>query len=208
MRTRIRGRLLAPLALLAGLALASPPAGAATTVTEPQYGFSLSLPTHWRRVPLTGSDLTALLQAMRKQYPSLATALTAQVAQAAKHGIKLFAVGPPSHNFLPNINVGVQAVHAGATASQVDAELVAQLKIVLASSGATDLHVSSVATRLGRVVRASYVFDLKSPTPHVFDGVQLYTVHKGRLYVITCSAGARPQDLAIAAHVERTWRWR
>ncbi len=200
---------LVPLALAAGLVLGAPSAAAAATaVVDPQLGFSVSLPTNWHRVPLTGTDLTALLQAVSKQYPGLASVLNAQVTQAAKHGLKLFAVGPASHSFIPNFNVGVQPVPTTTPGPTFYAQAAAQLKVVLASSGATQLHVVPVVMPFGRAVEASYTFDLKSPTPHVVDGTQLYTVHAGRLYVITCSAGSRPQDRAIAALVERTWHWR
>jgi hypothetical protein len=40
-------------------------------VKEPKYGFTLTLPNHWKVVPLNGSDVKSLLNSATHDNPSL-----------------------------------------------------------------------------------------------------------------------------------------
>lgn len=183
------------------------PAGAAT-VKETQYGFSFSLPPKWTQIPLNSTDIGAIIGQATKSDPSLENVLDQQAVQASKKGLKVFAVGPVSNGFFPNLNIGVTSTTGVPTGSTFISLMSAEVKIDLAEAGATQVKVASPHLALGRVVQVSYLVQLKEGSRAVsVHGLQFYAEHGADLYVITIS-GTTPAEDQNAAHVmETSWRW-
>lgn len=196
--------LVVALAVVSALLAGAPSAGAAT-VRDARDGFSFSLPSRWIQIPLSGADVSVLVKQATRVDPSLSNVLGAQVQQAIKQGLKVFAAGPVAGGFLPNLNVGVKpATGVIGVASYRALEL--QLKIVLRMAGMKAPHVAEVHLPVGTAVQATYMLHLSSLSRAAY-GRQLYFVHNHRLYVVTCTAAKASQAAAIAHFVEVHWRW-
>lgn len=194
--------------LMAGLlVLGENSAGAATrtVVSEPNYGFSFTLPVSWKQVPLNGSDVTALLNAAVHNDPTLANALSGEVSSAASKGMKVFAVGPVSGSTVANLNIIVTSSDGAPTGNAFAPAAVAEAKIGLAELKATDPKTSVVHNRLGTVAQATYELTLKG-TPGQF-GVQFYVLHKSHIEIISVTTSSRSQSQADARAVVDGWRW-
>jgi hypothetical protein len=84
----------------------------------------------------------------------------------------------------------------------------ADVKITLAEAGATQVKVGTPHMRLGQVVQVSYQVRLSLGSRAVsVHGLQFYTEHGTRLYVITISGTSLGEDQGIADVLERTWHW-
>jgi hypothetical protein len=192
------------LATVSALLAGAPSAGAAT-VRDARDGFSFSLPTRWVQIPLSGADVGVLVNEATRVDPSLSNVLGAQVQQAMKQGLKVFAVGPVAGGFLPNLNVGVKpATGMMAAASYPALEL--QLKIFLRMSGLKAPRVAEVHLPFGTAVQATYLLRLSGPSRSAY-GRQLYFIHAHRLYVVTSTAAKASQAAAIEHFVAVHWRW-
>jgi len=194
-------------ALVSGASFSSAlPAGAAT-VTDAQYGFSFALPAGWMRVPLNSKAVGAMLDAAAKNDPSLKNIMNQQVNSAIEKGVKVFAMGPISQSFIPNLNVSLEPVPAG-MGQYFMSLMPAGLKIVLKSVGAKDITVSSVKVPFGQALRATYQMPLKTAfgglTVH---GLQYYVLHGTNAYITTFTASTAGQDSAAASVVEHSWHW-
>ncbi len=201
-------RFLASLVVAFGAWTASSvPAGAAT-VTSAQYGFSFALPTGWTRIPLGSNDIGAMIGAATKSDPSLANVLDQQAVAASKKGLKVFAVGPVSGGFFPNLNVGVTTSSGAPTGSAFVTLMSAEVKITLTEAGASQVKAAADHFPLGDTVAVSYRLQLKlaSQALPVY-GLQLYTEHGTHLYVVTFSASSIARYQSVAHLVEGTWRW-
>jgi hypothetical protein len=183
------------------------PAGAAT-VKEAQYGFSFSLPPKWTQIPLDSSDIGAIIGQATKSDPSLKNVLDQQALQASKKGLKVFAVGPVSNGFFPNLNIGVTSTTTAPTGSAFISLMSAEVKITLAEAGATQVTVGSPHLPMGQVVQVSYEVQLKMGGRAVsVHGLQFYAEHGAHLYVITISGTTLAEDKSTAHVVETTWHW-
>jgi hypothetical protein len=188
--------------------MASPDPAVAQTVTASRYGFSFSLPAKWTDIPLSSKDLGALLGAVTQANPALKGALSQEAVDAAKEGIKAFAVGPVSGDFVPNLNVLVKVAAGLPTGSTFVNLISAEAQISLGSFGATQVHVGATNLPLGQAVRASYLLKLKFAGHPILDrGLQLYFEHFGRLYVVTFSSLSLTEDQSAAHVVEHNWHW-
>jgi hypothetical protein len=190
------------------LAALSPVAGASsgTVVREPQYGFSFSLPTSWKLVPLDGSDITALLNAATHDDPSLASALDSQITAEATKGMKVFAIGPVSGSVAPNVNVIVTAPGQSIpTGNEFAREAVAEAKIEMSQIGAGHSKAFVVKNRLGDIAEATYTLNLKGTTEA---GVQLFAHHGPDLDVVTVTTSSPANSKAIANDVVNSWHWK
>jgi len=189
--------------------MASSDPAIAQTVTASQYGFSFSLPPKWTEIPLTAKDLGALLRVLTQANPAMKNALSQEAVDAAKEGLKVFAVGPISGNFIPNLNILVKAAAGLPTGSAFVNLMSAEVQIILGSVGATHVDIGATDLHLGKAVEASYLLKLKFAGHSISErGLQLYFQHVGRLYVVTFSALSLTEDQAAAHVVEDSWQWR
>jgi hypothetical protein len=183
-----------------------PPAFAASSVTEKQYGFSFSLPSRWQQIPLDSRDIGTILKAATKDDPGLANVLDSQVEQAAKQGIKVFAVGPLTGAAFPNLNVAVESSSGSPTGSAFLTAAAAEVKIVLTESGAQHLSVHTVRFAVGEVLEATYQLRLKT-SKQPLEGLQLYIEHGAYVYVVTASSLSAKEDQSVITEVTNSWRW-
>jgi hypothetical protein len=189
------------------LAALSPVAAASsgTAVREPQYGFSFSLPSAWKLVPLDGSDITALLNAATHNDPSLASALDSQITSEASKGMKVFAIGPVSGSVAPNVNVIVSAPGGDIpTGNEFAREAVAEAKIEMSQLGAGHPKAFVVKNRLGDVAEATYTLSLRGTHEA---GEQLFAHHGANLDIVTVTTSTSASTKAIANHVVNSWHW-
>jgi hypothetical protein len=199
---------------LAAGSVASAQPGRATTVSEPQYGFSFSLPPKWTRVPLDAKDLRAMVSAGIKANPGIGNALDQQALQAAEKGVKVFAVGPSSGDLFPDLEIAVASATGAPTGSAFVAAWTAEVKMVLAESGATDITVvTAQIPTLGQTVEVTFERQVKtlSGGSILNRDLELTVERGGHIYVISVVSGGVPggaaEDQAVARELERSWRW-
>jgi hypothetical protein len=182
-------------------------AGAASGVVikEPQYGFSFTLPSNWKQVPLNGSDVTALLNAETHDDPTLASALDSEVTSAASKGMKVFAIGPVVGLTVPNANVIVTSSAGAPTGSAFAQEAVAEAKIEMTQVGASHLKTSIVKNRLGTSAQATYELNLQNTGPEF--GEQFYVQHKSYVEIVTVTTSNLTSTQSNARLIVDSWRW-
>jgi hypothetical protein len=180
----------------------------ANTVNESQYGFSFSLPSTWKAIPLSGSDAAALLAAGKSIDPSLANVLDSQLTQAVKQGLKVYAVGPVSGAFFPNLNIGIEPSSGAPTGQEFLSAMDAEVKVVLTEAGMRDLKTSDVRLPIGNALQATFKLPVKTTSSVTDIGVQLYLEHGPNVYVITFSSLSMSLDQAVSHVVETSWRWK
>ena len=193
---------------------ASAQPAAATTVTVPQYGFSFSLLPRWAQVPLDAKDIGALVSAETKANPELGNVLDRQALQAAEQGVKVFAIGPITGDLFPDLEIAVVPAPAALTSSNFVAVWTAEIKILLAESGATHITVATPQIpTLGDPVEAIFERQLKTLSGgSILDrDVELSVERGGHVYVISVVSGGVPggtaEDQMVAKELERSWRW-
>jgi hypothetical protein len=195
-------------------AVASAQPGGATTVTVAQYGFSFSLLPKWTQVPLDAKDVGALVSAATKANSGLGNVLDQQALQAAEQGVKVFAIGPISADLFPDLEIAVVPAPAALTASNFAAVWTAEVKILLAESGAT--HITVVTAQiptLGQTVDTTFERHLKtlSGGSLLNRDLELCVERGGQIYVISVVSGGVPggaaEDQAVANELEHSWRW-
>jgi hypothetical protein len=179
-------------------------AARAVVVKEPQYGFSFSLPASWKQVPLNGSDVSALLNQASHADPSLAHALTSEVAAGASKGMKVFAIGPVAGSSVPSVNVIVTSSAGAPTGSGFAQAAVAEAKIELTVVGATHITATVVNDHLGRAYQSAY--ELKLPSGNEF-GYQYYALHKSHIDIVTITSSSSASSLSNARVIVGSWRW-
>jgi len=181
--------------------------GASThTVTLKKYGLMFTLPTHWQEIPLTGSDISGLLDLVTKADPSMKSSLTTEVKQAAKAGVKIFALGPIVKKFATNINVIVEPQPTGPSTAGYFDQLGVEVKLNLAGAGMKEIKTSKLQWPQGEVLQATYALHLSSPVM-VVKGIQDYVWHKGKIFIVTISSLTLSADEAVAAVVGHSWHW-
>ncbi|MFI5035461.1 MAG: hypothetical protein ACHQFZ_04580 [Acidimicrobiales bacterium] len=186
--------------------MAYPVGAAGSKLTDSKYGFSFSIPPGWQKIPLTGGDISGLLDLLTKSDPTMKGALTNEVKQAAKQGIKDFAFGPISHNFASNINVIVEAASGPSSGSSYFDQAGVEVKISLTGFGMTNVKTSTVDLPFGKELQATYSLP-KTLAPQWAYGLQLYLRHKLHLYIVTFSSSTLSRDRSTALQAERSWRW-
>jgi hypothetical protein len=200
---------LAAVAVLAMTTVAATtlPAGASgSKVHDVKDGFSFSLPSGWLQIPLTGRDVSGLLDAATKADPALKGALTTQVQQYVKKGVKIFVVGPIVRGEASNINAIVASSAGLPSGATYFDELGVQVKIGLSSIGGQHVVTSKVKFAKGTQLQATYSL----PTSMIKNGaygVQLYIRHLSHLIVITFTSATKADSKRIAREVEKTWTW-
>ena len=70
-----------------------------------------------------------------KNDPSLTNGLSAQVRQAAAQGIKIYAIGPTSGAFIPNLNIAIESSAGQPTGQAFLSAIDADAKIELSEIG-------------------------------------------------------------------------
>jgi len=176
-------------------------------VNESQYGFSFSLPSNWRAVPLNSADAAALLNAAKNIDPALANVLDSQLVQAEKQGLKVYAVGPVTGTFFPNLNIGIESSAGSPTGQAFLSALDAVVKIDLTEAGVQNIRTSDVQLPMGRALKVTYRLPLKTTHSLIDVGEQLYLEHGAHIYVLTFSSLSLAQDQAVSLVVDNTWRW-
>jgi hypothetical protein len=168
-------------------------------------GFSLLLPSGWNSVPLNGSDVTQLLNAATANDPSLTSALSAEVKQAASHHIKVFALGPARGSSVTDLNVVVEPAAGLPSGKAFATAAVPEAKQALAQIGASHLVATVARTPLGTAALVTYQLPLKSVGSVV--GLQVYVLRASHLYIIAFSGPTLGGDRTVARSVERSWHW-
>lgn len=207
-RLRMLLRTLVPLSLIATLTLLGTGTSGASSVTikDAKYNLSFTLPGDWREIPLTGGDVSGLLDLATKADPSLKSSLTAEVKRETKAGVKIFVLGPISDEFASNLSVIVEPQAEGPSTSGYFDELGAEVKLGLAGSGFKKIETSKVHWSQGEVLQATYTLHLASTSVPV-KGVQDYVWHKGKIFIVTITSGTLSADVAVAHQVGYSWHW-
>jgi hypothetical protein len=188
--------------LAAGTANAG--SGSGSAIHEPKYGFSLKLPSQWNKLPLDGSDITSLLNTATHNDPTLANALSTEVRQATKQGIKVFAIGPLLAGSVPNVSIATESSAGSPSGSVFPPAAAVQAKISLAQAGAEQIETSVVHNRLGSAAQVRYTLPLKTGTVH---GVQFYVRHTSRIVIITVTTLKAASSQSAARVMVNSWRW-
>jgi hypothetical protein len=208
MRQRTRDRraiilsTVAAASLAVGMLVAAGPAGAASArITDARDGFSLVLPQGWTQVSLSKSDIGTISKTSQN-YAQLQPLLTQQAASAAAKGLKFFAVAPGQANgqFVPNINVGLFRGSGSLGALQGD------INSIWSKAGAKGLKVKQVHLNFGKAVEGTYELVSKTTSPSIWE-TQVYSPHKGQVYIATFSATTQPAVELTAAVVMSTWKF-
>jgi hypothetical protein len=173
-------------------------------VKESKYGFTLTLPAKWTTVPLNGSDISSLLKSATHDDPALANSLNSQVAAATKEGIKVFAVGPLTAGFVPNVNIAVQSSSGAPSGSDFPAAAAVQAKISLGEAGAKQIKTSVLHDRMGAVAQVLYRLPLKTGT---VDGLQLYVEHGPHIAIVTVTTPSEALGRSISRTLTASWHW-
>jgi hypothetical protein len=191
------------LALSVGSLVAALPAGATSQsrISVPKFGFSLILPDGWSQISLKSSNIGTVIGSS-KSYGNLKQLLTTQATEAASKGLKFFAVSAPgaAGSFVPNINVGLFKSSSSLSA------LKGEVKATWARAGAKNLTTKIVRLAPGSAVEGTYELVGHSTTPTVWE-TQVYTPHKGEVYIATFSAGTQLAVELNAASVMKTFHF-
>jgi hypothetical protein len=180
------------------------PSGA-STVNANQYGFSFSLPAKWTQINLDGKDIAAVLKLATKNDPSLTNVLNNELEQAAKSGlIKIFAVGPLSGSFFPNLNIIVQSAAGAPTGQAFLAAATVEEQVEFGEAGAHQIKVSTVRLPIGQAVRTTYVLPFRGSS---LRGLQLVFEHLSHIYIVSVGSTNPEQDVSVARSITESWRW-
>jgi len=192
---------------VAPLVMTSSVAGASgATVRDAKDGISFSLPTAWLQIPLTGKDVSGLLAAATRADPALKSALSSQVQQYVKKGVRIFAVGPIVRAIASNINVIVASSAGLPTGPTYFDQMGVQVKIGLATIGASNIVTTPIAVATSRQLEATYSLTSAAVKGTAY-GVQLYIRHRSNLAVVTVTSASEATSRRIAHDVESTWAW-
>ncbi len=208
MKNRVRVGTLAVICIVTGSLVVSTSSWGAPglVVKNPKDGFSFSLPSPWKQVPLSGNDIAYFLKEASKGDANLERTMTTQVEEAIKAGIRTFAVGPLAGNFLSNINVIVETAKGAPTGNAFYTAAQAQLQVALVADGFTDLKLKAVHLPLGKALQATY--DLTNKSLRVTTaGLQLYILHKSNVFIVTISTHSHSLDRSLLKRVGESWRW-
>jgi hypothetical protein len=208
MRHSARRGTLAVICIVIGSLFASTPSWGATelVVKDQKDGFSFSLSSQWKQVPLSSSDIGYFLKEASKGNANLKKTMTTQVEAAIKAGIKTFAIGPIAGNFLSNISVIVQSGKGAPTGNAFYTSAQAQLQVALTADGFTNLKLKVIHLPLGEALQVTY--DLSNESLGVTtDGLQLYILHKTHVFIVTISTHSHSLDASLMKSVGNSWKW-
>jgi hypothetical protein len=190
------------LGLAAPLLVATGAGAAGPQVKEPKYGFTFTLPTNWRPVPLNGSDIKSLLNSATHDDPAMASALSAQVKSAVEQGVKVFAIGPETDGSVPNVSIVSSSASGAPSGSAFASAALAQAKISLTQVGATHIQAAVVKNRMGD--SGELVYQLSATV----QGAQLYVRHKARVVVMTVTTTSSLSSQTTARAIVQSWTWK
>lgn len=208
MKQRGRAGTLAVICIITGSLVISTSSWGAPglVVKNPKDGFTFSLPSPWKQVPLSGNDIAYFLKEASKGNANLEKTMTTQVEEAIKAGIRTFAVGPIAGNFLSNISVIVESSKGGPSGNAFYIAAQAQLQVALVADGFTDLKLKIVHLPLGKALQATY--DLTNKSLRVTTAeLQLYILHKSHVFIVTISTHSHSLDKTLLKRVGDSWRW-
>jgi hypothetical protein len=208
MKTKNTSRVASILALSALLTLSSSAlaAGADARVTDTKDGFTFLLAPKWIEVPLNGSNIKALLTQATKNDPSLKKSIDNQVKNAAKEGIKIFAIGPIANKFAANLNVGVESSAGAPTGAAFFSAVKSQEKSQLAAADIGDVHVRDVALPFANAVEVSYELP-KSVAGVPASGLQVVFEHTTHVYFLTITSLTGTSNAQTLKDVASNWKW-
>ena len=194
-------------AVLIMVAVTSPADASPTRILDAKDGFAFALPSTWLQIPLTGKDVAGLLDVATKADPSLATALSLQVQQDLKKGVKIFALGPIVGKFASNLNVIVES-SAGLPSGAGSFDMLGvEVKIELASLGITHIATSQVKVAGSAQLAATYSPPVTMTKVGAY-GEQLYIHHGPRLVIATVTSASQAQCRSTARAIASTWTWK
>jgi hypothetical protein len=196
---------LAVLGATAPLLVSSSAGAAGPQVKEPKYGFTFTLPTSWKTVPLNGGDIKSLLNSATHNDPSLSSALSAQVKSAVEQGVKVFAIGPENNGSIPNVSVIDGSAAGSPKGSAFPQAAVTQAKISLTQVGAIHIQAAVVKNKMGDTAEVVYELPLKTGT---VEGAQLYVQHKSSVVVMTVTTTSSASSQAAARSIVKSWKWK
>ncbi len=164
-----------------------------TLATVQEEGFAIGLPPGWTQFDLSSSDIEAGMNEVRQANPNMASALSAQVAQLAAQGIKLFAVDRNGNfavtGFATNLNVIKDKTPDGANLDSLSAEAVAELKKELKTDVPIQVFKNRLDINSGEAERLQYSWTMNSPDGRTFAlSVTQYVAINGEdSYILTYS---------------------
>jgi hypothetical protein len=201
---------LAVVTTLAAVVVATPSIASGTptrsVVSDASDHFSFALPSQWLQVPLTGKELQYFIDQAAKNDPALKGFLSGQASQIVKSKVKIFAVGPYTKGFFPNVNVIVASSSGTTTRNAFFQAADAQLAVTLTAAGFQHLHVTNLNLALGGAVRVTYELQLKGHA-QVLQGQQLYVLHSTKVVIITSTSLSQGMDKSILGSIVKSWRW-
>jgi hypothetical protein len=190
---------LSSLVALAGACVAGAASG--PEVSVPAYHFTTTLPAGWQEVPLTGATLSKLVKAAIKADPGL----SADIQNATKDGVKLFAIGPSSGGAVPNINILVEPAD-GATQQAFLSQAPSEVRSTLGQAGAKVLSVRQVTLPQGKAVEANLVLPLNGGTQQAIE-TQWYLLHGSDVYIATFTGPTPAANAADLQELDAHWHW-
>jgi len=177
----------------------------ATVIRDSQYGFSFSVPSNWKQVPLDGSDVTALLNAATHDDPSLTNALNSEVISESSKGMKVFAIGPIEGTATPSVNVIISSAAGSPSGRAFSSAAVAEAKMEFTQLGAHHIETSIVNNRLGDAAKVTYQLSVKTLGQQY--GVQYYVRHKSYLAIVTLATPSLASSQSDARLLVNSWQW-
>ena len=164
-----------------------------TLATVGNEGFAIGLPPGWTEFDLSSADIELALNQVRDANPGMANALSAQVAQLAAQGIKLFAVDKngnyASTGFATNLNVLKDKTPDGATLDSLSVEAVAEVKKELKTDVPIQVFKNRLGINSGEAERLQYSWTMNAPNGKVFalSVTQYVAINGGDSYILTYS---------------------
>ncbi len=181
-------------------------AASGKVVNDPHDGISFTLPALWSPIPLSGSDISYFLNEAAKNNASVRAALTKQVKQETKVGVKIFAVGPNSGSFFSNINVIVTSSKGYPKGKAFLNVAHAQVGVELTGAGFQNLKLTNATLPFGSALKATYSLSIKGHAMSV-QGLQLYIRHGAHIYIVTITAKTQALDSSVLTTIGSSWRW-
>jgi hypothetical protein len=165
------------------------------TVVLNKYGFSVRLPSGWRKVTLTQAGINKIAKIIRRADPTLGQYFISNEATIRR--LQLYAIGQPQGASLPNMNVNVQSPQGLPSGKSFLTQVQPTLKSGLQQQGIKNVSVSVVNLPFGSAIQAVYAVPGTSTTV-----TQLYISHGGHLYIVSMSPPS------VVTQLENGWHWK
>ena len=168
--------------------------GGGTKVVLTKYGFSVTLPSGWKKVTLTKAGIDRMAKYIDKADPSLGQLFTQNEA-TARH-LQLYAIGPLGGSSLPNMNVLVQSPQGLPSGNSFVSQAQGVMKGELQQEGFKNVAVTVAHLPFGTAVEGQYSLPGTGATV-----TQFYMSRKGHLYIVTVSPPS------VVSQIVNTWHW-